>query len=202
MPSSFKELGRSLLETPNAGVCYDDGMKDKKLVPFLAALCLFLSALEYAVPKPLPFLRVGFANLPLLLALGKLCFSDMLLLVLLKTVGQGFVSGTAFSYVFLFSGAGTFASMLAMVAVRRLSLRAGRGERLVGFVGLNMAGALASNAAQLLLARFMLFGQNARYIAPALLSAGSASALLLGLFAGGFARVSRWYASLPAADSA
>ena len=39
------------------------------LVALAAAVCLFLASIEYVIPKPLPFLRIGLANLPLLLAL-------------------------------------------------------------------------------------------------------------------------------------
>lgn len=40
-----------------------------RLVAFFAALCLFLVAVEYAIPKPLPFLRLGLTNLPVILSL-------------------------------------------------------------------------------------------------------------------------------------
>ena len=35
---------------------------------WFGALCFFLSAMEYMIPKPLPFLRLGLANLPIMLA--------------------------------------------------------------------------------------------------------------------------------------
>ena len=39
------------------------------LTALAAAICLFLAGIEYMIPRPLPFLRIGLANLPLLLAL-------------------------------------------------------------------------------------------------------------------------------------
>jgi heptaprenyl diphosphate synthase len=171
-------------------------MENKKLTPFLAAMCLFLSTIEYAIPKPLPILRLGLANLPILLALTKLSPKDIFLLICLKIAGQGFVSGTLFSYVFLFSAAGSFASGFAMLGIRLLC------KTRIGFVGVSMAGALANNAAQIVLARFFLFGESTRYIAPALLIAGSITGFLLGLFAEKFTAMSRWYAALPDVGSA
>ena len=53
-------------------------------LPFFTALCMFLSAVEYAVPKPLPFMRLGLANVPLMLAFGFMNFSSVLLLAALK----------------------------------------------------------------------------------------------------------------------
>ncbi len=97
---------------------------DRDLVAFLGGLCLFLSTVEYLVPKPIPFLRIGIANLPLLIGLDLLSPGRLLLVACLKVIGQGLVSGTLTSYVFLFSAAGTFTSALAMLAARRISGRA------------------------------------------------------------------------------
>lgn len=170
-----------------------------RIVPFFAALCLFLSAVEYAIPKPLPFLRLGLANLPLLLALPKLRSRHILLLVLLKTVGQGIISGTLFSYVSAFSVAGSCASAAGMILVYHVFIR-NRSKPLLGFTGVSLTGALCSNGAQLLLARYLLFGSATRYIAPVLLCTGTVTGLLLGLFASQFAARSRWYASLEGAS--
>ena len=84
---------------------------------FLAALCLLLSSVEYAIPKPLPFLRLGLANLPIILSLRKLSVRNVLLLTLLKIVGQAIISGTLFSYVFLLSASGSIASVCIMLFV-------------------------------------------------------------------------------------
>ncbi|MDR3312347.1 MAG: Gx transporter family protein [Spirochaetaceae bacterium] len=164
----------------------------QRLVPFLAALALFLSTLEYLIPKPLPILRLGLANLPLLLALAKLRAPDYFLLALLKVLGQALVSGTLFSYVFLFSAAGTFAASAAMWVLYHIA-----GTSLVGFIGLSVAGALGNNAAQIALGRFFLFGEGTRYIAPVLLIAGTVTGVGLGLFAERFTAMSKWYAALP-----
>jgi heptaprenyl diphosphate synthase len=49
-----------------------------------------------------------------------------------------------------------------------------------------------SNAAQLILARFLIFGESARYLAPPFLAAGIISGGILGLFAETFAEKSKW----------
>ncbi|MBD5426792.1 MAG: hypothetical protein HDR38_04470 [Treponema sp.] len=113
-----------------------------RLVAFFAALCLFLAAVEYAVPKPLPFLRLGLTNLPVILSLQTMPRCETLLLVLLKIVGQGILTGTIFSYVFVFSAAGSIASAVAMLTLYAAEKHA------VSAVGLSLAGALANNLAQ------------------------------------------------------
>ena len=162
----------------------------RDLVAFLGALCLFLSAIEYMIPKPIPFLRVGIANLPILISLDLLPVPSLLLVVVLKVLGQGLIGGTLISYVFLFSAVGSFASGLAMVAIRRIF---GRGMSLVG---VGVLGALFSNMAQILLARVLIFGEGAWLIAPPFLAMGTVTAIVLGLFADRFAARSKWLASV------
>ena len=165
---------------------------DKKLLPFLAALCLFLAAVEYAIPKPLPFLRLGLANLPVIIALFIMPTRDIYKLILLKIMGQALITGTLFSYIFLFSAAGSLASGLTMLGVHRI-LR----DR-ISCIGLSLAGAAANNIAQLIVAHLILFGSATRYIAPILLISGAVTGLILGIFTQMFTERSKWFRGLHA----
>jgi heptaprenyl diphosphate synthase len=155
----------------------------------LGAFCLFLSTIEYMIPKPLPFMRIGIANLPLILALDIFPFAVFVLLVGIKILGQALITGTLFSYIFLFSLAGTVISALSMYGLRRI-FRAAR----ISFVGIGTIGALLSNCTQLVLAWVFLFGQSARYIAPPFLATGVITGVALGFFCEYFISRSRWYA--------
>ena len=160
------------------------------LVAFMGALCLFFSTLEYLFPKPVPFFRLGLANIPVLLALELFSPGYVLLLVALKVVGQGLVNGTLASYVFLFSAAGSIASALVMLAVHRA------GRRWISLVGVSLFGSLASNIVQITLSVTFIFGSTAWVIAPAFLGIGVASGLAVGVFAERFAERSRWFARM------
>ena len=166
------------------------------LVAFMGAICLFLSAIEYMIPKPIPFLRVGIANVPILLCLDVLPVPLLLLVVVLKVIGQGLIGGTLISYVFLFSAVGSFASALSMLLFRRLFAPR------ISLVGVGVLGALFSNITQILLARVLIFGEGAWLIAPPFLALGTVTATLLGLFAERFAARSRWLASVRSAVAA
>jgi heptaprenyl diphosphate synthase len=161
----------------------------RKTAALLGAFCMFLSTIEYMIPKPLPFMRLGIANLPLILALDIFPLRPFLTLVAIKIIGQALVTGSLFSYVFLFSLAGTAVSALSMYFLRRVF-----GKRLIGFTGLSVFGALLSNAAQLLLARLFVFGPGIRYAAPPFLAMGLVSGAALGIFCEYFTSRSRWYA--------
>lgn len=161
--------------------------KRTRIISFFSALCLFLSAIEYAIPKPLPFLRLGLANLPVILALAVLNKKEICLLITFKVLAQGIFSGTLFSYIFIFSAAGSFASGLSMVLVYSLF------KNHISAFGISLAGALANNCAQLLVARFLLFGENTRYIAPLLLITGFVTGSILGIFTEFFSSKSKWF---------
>lgn len=193
--------------------------KRTKLITFLGALCMLLSAVEYAIPKPVPFMRLGLANLPVLLALYiALSAGEYFLLVALKILTQALVSGTLFSYVFLFSLAGSLSSATVMYALfkagrqRGSAFKSGNAEEGIcqsegwgrgafSAVGICLGGALANNLAQLALSYFLLFGDSTRYIAPILLITGAVTGVVLGLFARAFMTQSRWFAAVCAPDA-
>ncbi|GHU18638.1 hypothetical protein FACS1894163_10860 [Spirochaetia bacterium] len=163
---------------------------DRRTVALLGAFCLFLSTIEYMIPKPLPFMRIGIANLPLMLALNIFPFPTFVLLAGIKILGQALITGTLFSYIFLFSLAGTALSALSMYGLRRCF-----GPRRISFVGVGAAGALISNLTQLALAWIFIFGKSARYIAPPFLAMGLVTGIALGLFCEYFTARSQWYAA-------
>jgi heptaprenyl diphosphate synthase len=178
-----------------------------KIIALLGAFCLFLSSIEYMIPKPLPFMRIGIANLPLMPALDIFTgngesrggrkisflfrgFTGFFLLVLIKILGQALITGTLFSYVFLFSFTGTVISAFAMFFIRRLF-----GNH-IGFIGIGTAGAMLSNMSQLFLASFFVFGKSFVYIAPPFLTAGLITGVSLGAFCEYFTAKSKWYAEI------
>jgi heptaprenyl diphosphate synthase len=135
-------------------------------------------------------MRIGLANLPLMLALDLFPLKTYMLLVLIKVLGQAIVTGTLFSYVFLFSFAGSFVSALSMFALRRLP-----GPERLSLAGIGVAGAMLSNGTQLVLAHFLVFGAGMRFLIPPFLAAGLVTGLSLGLFCERFRARSRWYSS-------
>jgi heptaprenyl diphosphate synthase len=163
-------------------------------VALLGAFCLFLSTIEYMIPKPLPFMRLGVANLPLMLALDLLPASSFFLLVAIKIFGQALITGSLFSYVFLFSLSGTVLSSLVMFALHRLF------RKNISFIGIGTAGAMVSNTVQIALASMFVFGRGALLIAPPFLGAGLATGLALGVFCEYFADKSEWLRKLRVSD--
>lgn len=180
----------SLKDTPLADATCSTLPKDNDLLlSRFAALCFFLSTIEYLIPKPLPFLRLGLANVPLILALSFFSFKDYLLLLLLKVLGQALLTGSLFSYIFIFSFAGTLSSGLCMFFLYTIL------KTNISSIGLSVAGAFVSNGTQIILARFFIFGVSAWYIAPVFFFTGMLTGTGLGIFTNLFLEKSQWLAS-------
>jgi len=156
-------------------------------IALLGAFSMFLSTVEYLFPRPIPFMRLGLANLPLLLGLEVLPAPSYLLLVILKVLGQALVNGTLASYVFLFSLFGSLGSALVMYFSYRLL------KKHISFVGISLLGALASNSMQIVLSVLFIFGSSAWRILPLFLGIGLVSGLFIGVFAQHFSERSRWW---------
>ena len=167
----------------------ESALKKENLVALGAALCLFLSSIEYIIPKPLPFLRLGLSNLPILVALEVLSPGYIFLLILLKIIGQSLIQGTFFSIVFLFSFSGSLASGMIMIGAKKLL-----GDN-ISLIGISIIGAFTSNIVQILLARLIVFGEHAWIIAPPLLIMGLVSSTILGLLAQVYLKKSSWIKS-------
>lgn len=165
-------------------------------ISFFAALCFFLSAVETAIPKPLPFFRLGLANLPVILSLAYMTKKETSLLIILKVFLQALVSGTFFSYIFLFSAAGTFASGFGMMALYSFC------KKNISWIGISLWGGLLNNAAQLVCAYFIMFGNSVRYIAPVLLSISLVTSFILGMVAVKFDADSEWLKVLKSGEAA
>lgn len=146
--------------------------------------------IEYAIPKPLPFMRLGIANMGIMLALYVLPIRQVLLLTLIKVLLQALISGTFFSYIFLFSFLGSFSSVFAMLLCKNIF------KSKISFLGICLSGALANNLCQILLSYLIIFRSSTSYIAPILLISGFISSLILGLFTQKFVKNSIWYDSL------
>lgn len=161
------------------------------LVAFFGALSLFFATLEYLFPKPIPFFRLGLSNLPLLVSLGFFSFREQLLLLLLKVVGTGIVNGTLASHVFLFSTGASLASFLVMYGLFRLFP-----ARWLSLTGISLAGALASNAVQIVLAITVVYGPASGVVAPWYFGLGTFTGIAMGWGAEQFQRHSKWYGRL------
>ncbi len=143
---------------------------------FLASVGTALFVLESLIPLPLPFLKVGLANISTLLALFLSGPADALIVVILRVLGGSLITGSFFSPAFILSLSAGILSALAMGGLRAVSARA------FGPVGLSLAGSSVHVATQIALVA-LLYVRSAAVleILPLLLLTALAGGLVVGI---------------------
>lgn len=152
-------------------------LRTKKLAlsAILAALAMILSYVEAMVPMPVPIpgIKLGLANLVILLAIYRLGFKYALAINCIRI----FVTGLLFTGVFgiLYSLAGGLLSLLVMYLLYRTEI--------FSMVGVSMAGGVAHNLGQLLTACLIMSNIRLMSYFAVLLFAGIGSGILMGIAA-------------------
>ena len=154
-------------------------LQDKQRIAILSAYALALHGFESLVPMPLPWVRVGLANIITVTTFILLGFRAAMMVTLVRVFIASLLTGSFLGPGFILSAGGGLAGILAMGLVRRLL------PLLFGPVGLSLTGALFHNLAQLFLA-YLLFVQKIEpvlLITPALMLIGTVTGLVNGLVA-------------------
>lgn len=152
-------------------------LRTKKLAlsAILAALAMILSYVEAMVPMPVPIpgIKLGLANLVILLAIYRLGFKYALAINCIRI----FVTGLLFTGAFgiLYSLAGGLLSLLVMYLLYRTGI--------FSMVGVSMAGGVAHNLGQLLTACLLMSNIRLMSYFAVLLFAGMGSGILMGIVA-------------------
>ncbi len=163
-------------------------IKNSDLISKLAALALFLAIIEHIIPKPIPFIRIGLANLPILLSLKILKPKEIIILVIIKSLGSSIITGTLFSWISIYSFAGSIVSGSVMIIFYYIL------KNRVSLVGISVLGAISNNTIQIYIATLLL-GSGAIYIGIPILITGLITGTLLGLIANKFMDKSVWIRS-------
>lgn len=125
-------------------------LQDKYRVALLSAYALVLHGFETLVPTPIPWLRIGLANIITLVALVLYGFRIAMMVTLIRVMIASLFTGTFLGPAFILSLGGGVASTAAMGLLQVLF------RNMFGPVGLSLAGAFVHNSAQLALA-YLLF---------------------------------------------
>ena len=149
-----------------------DRNKRIAMAALLAALALIFSYVEAMIPSPvaIPGVKLGVANLVILIALYQLDFKYAIAINLVRIV----VSGLLFSGVFgiLYSLAGGMLSLIVMWLLKKTGL--------FSIVGVSMAGGVAHNIGQILVASAVVSDLKMFAYLPVLMFSGIISGILIG----------------------
>jgi heptaprenyl diphosphate synthase len=154
-------------------------LQDKYRIAILSAYALALHGFEAMLPSPIPWLRVGLANIITLTALLLFDFRTAMMITLIRVVLGSLFTGTFLGPSFILSLGGGICGTCSMGVMLMMS------RKLFGPVGLSLIGALFHNAAQLFLA-YWLFIQRIEavlYISPVIILIGTLTGFMNGLVA-------------------
>jgi heptaprenyl diphosphate synthase len=151
------------------------GTRRLTALSLLAAVGIALFVMETFIPMPLPFLKIGLANISTVLALMMFGAGDMFLVVTIRVLVGSLLTGSLFGPGFLLAIGAGIASAMAMAVVKGVT------RKLFSVVGLSLIGAVTHVVTQFLLV-LLLYVQNASisFLLPLLLF----SALLSGFVVG------------------
>ena len=112
-----------------------------------AASALF--AVESFIPVPLPFLRLGLANMMTILALNWWGLKEALVVLIIRVVLGSLLAGKLLNPAFVLALSGGLVAVFAMRAAFVLE------GKFLSFIGISLVGALFKNITQLLIASFL-----------------------------------------------
>lgn len=139
------------------------------------ALALIFSYVESLIPIQIgiPGVKLGLANLIIVIALYKMSLKEAYLLSVTRVVLSGFIFGNLFSI--LYSLAGGLLSLSVMALLKK------HGDFSV--IGISIAGGVSHNIGQLAIAMVVVETFSVVYYIPVLLMAGLITGLLIGITA-------------------
>lgn len=139
------------------------------------ALALILSYIETLIPISfgIPGVKLGLANLIIVIALYRLRLSEAFLLSVVRVLLSGFLFGNYFSIIYSLAG-----GLLSLTVMAIMKKREGYS---VG--GVSIAGGVSHNVGQLIIAAFVVETFSVAYYIPVLLIAGMLTGLLIGIVA-------------------
>ena len=152
--------------------------KGARLASFgvFVALALIFSYIETLIPFPIgiPGVKLGLANLVIVIALYRMPVGEVYLLSGVRVVLTGFLFGNLMSI--LYSLAGGILSLTVMWGMKRI--------RSVSILGVSIAGGVFHNIGQLLAAALMVETYGVFSYLPVLLISGLLTGFVIGLAAG------------------
>ncbi|MDX8377426.1 MAG: Gx transporter family protein [Mariprofundales bacterium] len=142
----------------------------------LLALAVALHVLESSLPSLGPWMKLGLANIAILLAFSLLGLRAMIALAFLRVIIGSMFIGSLFTPTMLMSFAGSIAAISAIIILHRLVG--------VSLIGLSLVAAVSHMLAQFTLVHYAFIKHDALlYFLPPLLLASCISGLLNGYLA-------------------
>lgn len=150
-------------------------MSTKKLcqMGLLVGVAFVLGYLESLIPFNIgiPGVKIGFANLAVVIAMNALGYKEAFGVGIVRVILTGFTFGNMNSL--MYSLAGSMLSLFIMVIMHK--------TKKFSIIGISIAGGLAHNMGQLIMASIILESLDLKYYTGFLMVCGAITGLLIGI---------------------
>jgi heptaprenyl diphosphate synthase len=151
-------------------------MNDRKQrIAYFAGLSAFIGVFENFIPLPVPFLRLGFSNIPVCFSFTMFNFFECLFIVIFKAVFTHLFRGSLFSYIFIIAFSGNMLFLLIGYPFYQVF------KKYISFISLSIIGAFSHNLGQLIAALFFIPVQPLLYFGIFLISIGVVLGFINGI---------------------
>jgi len=147
---------------------------DPVILAYFTAFAVTIYVLENIIPKPLPFFKLGLANVIVLLLLWNKKYLASIIIILSKTILGGLITGMLLSPMTIISLGASIAAFILMFCA--LNARIG-----FSVLGISIIGATAHNITQLAIVNWLLVHNNTIWkLLPLMILLGLVTGLITG----------------------
>ena len=150
-------------------------VKRLAILSLLLSVAIVLSYLESLIPMFIPGVKLGLANVVILIMLYEFKFYEALLIDLLRIFIVSLIIGSFLNPVFFMSLTGGMLSYLVMLIFSRI--------KLFSVVGTSILGAISHSLGQIIIASILVSSDLVLYYLPFILLLSIASGILSGFIA-------------------
>ena len=124
---------------------------------FFAFISSFIAALENMFPRPIPYFRIGFSFIIIIIVLDSFKLREMILLILIKNLSVAIAFAYIFTPPFYLGLCGGIVSVIIMKFMRVF-------KNTFSFFGISLAGALTSNLSQAFLSKYLFHLPDIKFL--------------------------------------
>ena len=142
---------------------------------FFAFLSSFIAAIENMFPRPIPYFRIGFSFIVILMVLDSFNLKELLLMIAIKNISVAIVFAYILTPPFYLGITGGIMSVIVMKVMRNF-------KNIFSIFGVSIAGALVSNLSQAILSQYLFNLPDIKFLILPVLIISLITGSIIGIF--------------------
>lgn len=142
---------------------------------FFAFLSSFIAAIENMFPRPIPYFRIGFSFIIILMVLDSFNFKELLLMIAIKNISVAIVFAYILTPPFYLGITGGIMSVIVMKLMRNF-------KNIFSLLGVSIVGALVSNLSQAILSQYLFNLPDIKFLILPVLIISLITGSIIGIF--------------------